>query len=131
MYQIPPEFYYRLHHPRPRFKNNIENVLGYMAFSIAELDGKDEATFNANISQSIRNFSGNASLAEKTVQNWRTEISALFSMVQVSYGRVYATDLSKELADTSNLRKFFLRTVMTFQYPGGFLKSNQIKEINS
>lgn len=130
MYQIPPEFHYRLHHPRPRFKNNIENVLGYMAFSIAELDGKDEATFNANISQAIRNFSGNANLAEKTVQNWRTEISALFSMVQVSYGRVYATDLSKELADTSNLRKFFLRTVMTFQYPGGFLKSNQIKEIN-
>ena len=76
MYQIPPEFYYRLHHPRPRFKNNIENVLGYMAFSIAELDGKDEATFNAKISQSIRNFSGNAGLAEKTVQNWRTEISA-------------------------------------------------------
>ena len=49
MYEVPTRFYQRLHHPRPRFKSNIENVLGYMAFSIAELDGQDESTFKDKI----------------------------------------------------------------------------------
>lgn len=129
MYQTPPDFYYRLHHPRPRFKNDIENVLGYMAFSIAELDGQSEQDFNENISQAIRCFGDNQNKADKTIQNWRTEISALFSMMQVKNGVVNATDLTKELADSSNLRAFFLKIIITFQYPGGFLKSHEIKKM--
>lgn len=129
MYQTPPEFYYRLHHPRPRFKSDIENVLGYMAFSIAELDGQSEQDFNKNISQAIRCFGDNQNKADKTIQNWRTEISALFSMMQVKNGVVNATDLTKELADSSNLRAFFLKIIITFQYPGGFLKSHEIKKM--
>ena len=54
MYEVPAKFYQRLHHPRPRFKKNIENVLGYMAFSIAELDGESEAIFKEKILSSRR-----------------------------------------------------------------------------
>ena len=35
MYKTPPEFYFRLNHVRPRFKNEVESVLGYVAYSIA------------------------------------------------------------------------------------------------
>lgn len=126
MYEVPTRFYQRLHHPRPRFKSNIENVLGYMAFSIAELDGQDESTFKDKILSAINDFPGNSGLAIKTLNNWRTEITALFSMVSTNKGYNFATDLSKELANTTNLKEFFLRFICTFQYPGGFLKSNEI-----
>lgn len=129
MYEIPNIYYQRLHHPRPRFKSNIENVLGYMAFSIAELDGEDELTFKDKILLAIQSFPGNGSLTPKTLNNWRTEISALFSMINLYKKNVIATDLSKELANTTNLREFFLRFVSTFQYPGGFLKNNEIEKI--
>lgn len=37
MYQVPEKYYFRLHHPRPRFKNDVENVLVYMATNISDL----------------------------------------------------------------------------------------------
>ena len=111
MYEVPTRFYQRLHHPRPRFKTNIENVLGYMAFSIAELDGETESVFKENILSAINDFPGNADLTLKTLNNWRTEITALFSMVSTSDGCNFATDLSKELANTTNLKEFFLRFI--------------------
>ncbi|HFE9907331.1 TPA: DUF3883 domain-containing protein [Acinetobacter baumannii] len=129
MYEIPEKFYQRLHHPRPRFKSNIENVLGYMAFSISEFDGETELNFKEKILAAIRDFPGNNDLTLKTLNNWRTEITALFSMVNTKNGYVEATDLSKELANTTNLREFFLRFVLTFQYPGGFLKGREIERI--
>lgn len=129
MYEVPERYYQRLHHPRPRFKSNIENVLGYMAFSIAELDGQDEATFKDKLLSSIKNFLGNSELTIKTLNNWRTEITAIFSMVSTNEGCNFATDLSKELANTTNLKEFFLRFITTFQYPGGFLKNNEIEKI--
>jgi hypothetical protein len=129
MYEVPTRFYQRLHHPRPRFKSNIENVLGYMAFSIAELDGENESVFKEKILSAISDFPGNTGLTLKTLNNWRTEITALFSMVNTNGSCNFATDLSKELANTTNLKEFFLRFISTFQYPGGFLKNNEIEKI--
>lgn len=128
-YKIPDIYYYRLHHPRPRFKSNIENVLGYMAFSIAELDKFSEEVFVERLLDAIHNFRGNENLTKKTLNNWRTEISAIFSMILVEDNHIQATDITKRLADTSNLREFFLRIILTFQYPAGFLKSHEIKKI--
>lgn len=127
MYEIPSEFFFELHHPRPRFKKDRENVFGNMAFSIAELDGTTTKYFRKNIDIAIENISGNKK--PKTIDNWRTEITTLFSMKQELDGKVYATDITKELANTSNLKRFFLRAMLTFQYPGGFLKNRTIKNI--
>ena len=30
-YKVPEEFYFQLHHSRPRFKNDVENVLIFYA----------------------------------------------------------------------------------------------------
>ncbi|OTG86897.1 protein NO VEIN domain-containing protein [Acinetobacter sp. ANC 3832] len=129
MYEVPKKFYQRLHHPRPRFKKNIENVLGYMSFAIVELDGQKKDIFKENISKAIKDYPGNANAALDTVSNWRTEITALFSMMKNYDDHVIATNLCKDLADTANLREFFLRFISTFQHPGGFLKNYKIKEI--
>mgnify|MGYP001950340406 CR=1 FL=1 len=104
MYTIPADYFFRLHHVRPRFKKNIENVLAYMV----ELDGLKNKKFKDEMSEAIRSFSGNEDYADKTIQNWRTEISALFSMIKAVEDKTFATDIAKELADTSNLRRFFL-----------------------
>lgn len=130
MYEIPSEFFFELHHSRPRFKKDKENVFGNMAFSIVELDGTTTKYFKKNIDIAIRNISGNEKVVPKTIDNWRTEITTLFSMKQqLDDGKVYATDITKELANTSNLKRFFLRAMLTFQYPGGFLTSRKIKRI--
>ena len=45
IYQTPDNFYCKLHHPRPRFKNDIENVLGYVASSIVSIGRENEDIF--------------------------------------------------------------------------------------
>ena len=39
-YQIPDEYFFRLHHVRPRFKGDIENVLIYIAEEISRVGEK-------------------------------------------------------------------------------------------
>jgi len=41
-YKIPKEFKFRMHHIRPRFKNDIESVLIYMAESISRLPSMEK-----------------------------------------------------------------------------------------
>ena len=36
-YRIPDEYFFRIHHVRPRFKGDIENVLIYMAEEISKV----------------------------------------------------------------------------------------------
>ena len=31
MYAVPDEYFFRIHHVRPRFKNDVESVLLYVA----------------------------------------------------------------------------------------------------
>ena len=38
---VPDEYYFRIHHSRPRFKDDVENVLIYMATEIAKITEKD------------------------------------------------------------------------------------------
>lgn len=131
MYEIPDIYQCRLHHPRPRFKSNIENVLAFMAFAIAELDGRPVEEFKEGMIEAIAKFPGNEKVVIKTLNNWRTEITVLFSMVSTTDGVNFATEITKELANKTNLRVFFLRMLIAFQYPGGFLKSASIKELLS
>jgi hypothetical protein len=76
-------------------------------------------------------FPGNIDSTEKTINNWRTEIPALFAF--------YTEDKSIDLTKTSKMARFlnenqdltqFLRLFLySFQFPGGHLKANDLKEI--
>ena len=53
MYKIPDKYYQRLHQVRPRFKNDIENVLLYVASEISKLGSQQIDTFNQNLFNSF------------------------------------------------------------------------------
>lgn len=55
-YKIPDEYFFRLHHVRPRFKNDVEEVLLYVATSISEMETLPEKEFNADLNKVLFGF---------------------------------------------------------------------------
>ena len=128
-YVTPSKYCFRLHHVRPRFKNDVESVLGYMAFGVSELGALPKAEFAKALNKYIQEYGANAVRKKKTIDNWRTEIAALFSMYKEHEGVAAGTIISSDLANKSDLPQFFRNFIYTFQYPGGHLKSNAISEM--
>lgn len=131
MYKIPDAYFFRLHHVRPRFKSNVEEVLLYVANSIANLENLPAAQFNAELNQILKGFERNALAAQKTIDNWRTEISALFGFIQEYKGTLFPGRTARRLAENQYLDEFFNYFLYSFQYPGGHLRSDSvIRQIN-
>lgn len=128
MYEVPSEYYFRIHHVRPRFKNDIENVLIFMAQSINSIGNEDNVVFADRMDSIIRTYPGNAHLALKTIKNWRTEISALFGFFEKKDSVTYASRRAAELADRQDLVEFFKKYLYTFQYPGAHIKPDRVVE---
>lgn len=130
MYNVPEEFHYRLHHVRPRFKNNVENVLIYVASALSSLNELPKNDFNAQLNEMIWSFPGNATLTKKTVNNWRTEISALFGFISpgTAKGTLRASQRAIELSDQQDLVAAFKKFLFFFQYPGGHIKPERTLE---
>ena len=81
-YKIPDEYFFRIHHVRPRFKGDIENVLIYMAEEISKVGERPTDEFVSAVNAAIYRYPGNAHRELKTINNWRTEISALFGFIE-------------------------------------------------
>ena len=127
-YRIPSEYYFRIHHVRPRFKGDIENVLFYVAEEIATLGELPRDEFVDKLNKAIQKYPGNAHRAIKTINNWRTEISALFGFIE-------HTDLTDkpgrraiELAEKQDLVECFKVFLYNFQYPGAHIKPRDVLE---
>lgn len=130
-YRIPDEYWHRIHFVRPRFKSNIENVLLYMANECCRIPKCSCEEYNNLYFRAIRMFPGNIDMADKTLHNWRTEIPALFGF--------YKEDRELDITETSSMAFFlhenqdltqFLRLfLMSFQFPGGHMKPQDIKDI--
>lgn len=131
-YKIADEFFFRLHHVRPRFKNDVEEVLLYVATSISEMEIQPEKEFNAELNKVLFGFKKNASSTQKTIDNWRTEISALFSFIQEKGNLLQPSKMAIRLANNQYLDETFNYFLYSFQYPGGHIKSqNIIKQIEA
>ena len=128
MYQVPNKYYFRIHHVRSRFKGNCENVLQYMASIISELDEMKEEEFAKTINESIKLFPGNYNLTTKSVNNWRTEISALFGFFISENGKSRPGNRAKELAENGDLVGTFKYFLYNFQYPGAHIKPHKVGE---
>lgn len=122
LYTVPELHYFRLHHPRPRFKNDIENVLIYIATEIAAIGQKPIKDFISDLDFAIKKYPGNLNKKQKTINNWRTEIDALFSLIEQDGDSLKPSNRAIELATNQDLVKFFKLFCYHFQYPGGFLK---------
>ena len=128
-YEIPEEYYFRIHHCRPRFKGNVENVLIYMATEITRIGDKPKKEFNDELNNAIKCFPGNATLKIKTIDNWRTEISSLFGLFYEDDNHYnHAMRRAKELAENNDLIQFFKLFLYYFQYPGAHIKAQNILE---
>lgn len=128
---LPDKFWHRIHFVRPRFKSNIENVLLYMANECCRIPKCSCEEYNQRYFNAIKMFPGNIDMADKTLHNWRTEISALFSF--------YTEHKDINITETSNMARFlhenqdltqFLRLFLfSFQFPGGHLKPQELQNI--
>lgn len=133
-YIIPDKDYLRIHFVRPRFKSNIENVLLYMANECCKIEPASCREYADKINNAIRLFPGNASLTQKTVDNWRTEISALcaFYTEDKASDRTETSRLSYFLNENQDLTQFFKFLMLSFQFPGGHIKpADNIELINN
>lgn len=131
MYKIPLKYYHRLHQVRPRFKNDVENVLLYVATEISKIEEQNIDDFNNQLFNSIRLYTGNAIKSKKTIDNWRTEIAALFGFIEENNinKTAKAGVIATKLAENQDLIQFFKYFLFYFQYPGGHIKSHKLKEV--
>lgn len=123
-YHIPDKDYLRIHFVRPRFKSNIENVLLYMANECCKIESTSCREYAAKINNAIRLFPGNIDSTQKTIDNWRTEISALcaFYNENKDCDRTETSKLSFFLNENQDLTQFFKFLMISFQFPGGHIK---------
>lgn len=131
MYTVPPQFYYRIHHVRPRFKSDVESVLLFMAEECCKIPNGPYKEYSEAFNAAIRLYPGNERLTDKTINNWRTEISSLFGFYiedkQLNYTQT--GEMAKVLATHQDLMQFFKYFLFTFQYPGGHLKKEEVLDL--
>lgn len=131
-YKIPDEFYYRLHHARPRFKSDVESVLLFISGEVSRLQPANKTDFRQQLNAAIRLYPGNGSVSKKTIDNWRTEISALFGLIEREGEMQKPGRMANLLNENQDLVEFFRYFLYYFQYPGGHLKSQEsLKMINA
>jgi len=130
-YQIPKNYYFRLHHVRPRFKNDVENVLIYVATELSKLPAMPHEKFKKKVNEKIKMYPGNATKTNKTINNWRTEISSLFGLIEydLKKGSSRPGRMALKLTENEDLVEFFKYFCFYFQYPGGHLKPHETKKL--
>jgi hypothetical protein len=129
-YITPSNYFFRIHHVRPRFKGNPEDVLLYMATEIAKIDECDSHTFRDTLNNAVKLYPGNSAKSIKTINNWRTEISSLFAFyIETAKGTAKAGQRALELAENQDLVEMFKKFLFLFQYPGAHVKSGQVLEM--
>lgn len=127
-YRIPDEYFFRIHHVRPRFKGDIENVLIYMAEEIAKVGERPTDEFVSAVNAAIYRYPGNAHRELKTINNWRTEISALFGFIEHTATTDKPGRRAIELAERQDLVECFKVFLYNFQYPGAHIKPKNVLE---
>lgn len=130
-YRVPDACWHRIHFVRPRFKSNIENVLLYMANECCRIPDCASEEYTKRYLNAIRMFPGNIDMSLKTLNNWRTEIPALFGFYEEDKdaGITRTTSMAKFLHEQQDLTQFLRLFLFSFQFPGGHLKPLDLKDI--
>ena len=127
-YKIPNEYYFRVHHVRPRFKGDIENVLIFVANEISKIGERPTNEFVSEVNNAIYRYPGNAQRELKTINNWRTEISALFGFIEHTATTDKPGRRAIELAEREDVVESFKIFLYNFQYPGAHIKPKNVLE---
>lgn len=127
-YRIPDKYFFRIHHVRPRFKSDIENVLIYIAEELSRVGERPVDEFIHAVNAALFRYPGNAHRELKTINNWRTEISALFGFIEHTLDTDRPGLRALELAKYQDLVKSFKIFLYNFQYPGAHIKPKNVLE---
>ncbi len=127
-YKIPEQYYFRIHHVRPRFKGDIENVLIYMAEEIVAVGELPTEEYVSAVNSANYRYPGNGHRELKTINNWRTEISALFGFIEHTDKTDKPGRRAIELAERQDLVESFKILLYNFQYPGAHIKAKNVLE---
>ena len=128
LYEVPKEYYFRIHHCRSRFKSDVENILIFMATEISKLSEQYGIIDDDKLNDAIRHYPENGNKTKKTIDNWRTEISSLFGFFEYVDGKKVAGGLSKHLAQYQDMVEFFKLFLYKFQYPGAHIDVKPLLE---
>lgn len=129
-YKVPEQYYFRIHHVRPRFKGDVEGVLVYIAEEISRIGERPTEEFKDGLNSAIIRYPGNATKELKTINNWRTEIASLFGFVEQNELMVKPGRRALELAQKQDLVEAFKIFLYNFQYPGAHIKPKEtLKQI--
>ena len=128
IYKIPEEYYFRIHHVRPRFKSDIENVLIYVSEELYRVGERPIDEFIQAVNAALYRYPGNAHRELKTINNWRTEISALFGFIEHTDTTEKPGRRAIELAENQDLVESFKIFLYNFQYPGAHIKPKNVLE---
>lgn len=128
LYEVPQEYYFRIHHCRSRFKGDVENVLIFMATEISKLSEEYGNIDDEKLNDAIRHYPGNGNKTKKTIDNWRTEISSLFGFFEYDGNKKSAGYIAKHLAQYQDMVEFFKLFLYSFQYPGAHIDVNSLLE---
>jgi hypothetical protein len=100
-----------------------------MATEISKLSPMSSDNFAVAVNSAIRRFPGKSMSTKKTIDNWRTEISALFGFIEHDEKIDKCGNRAKELSENGDLIEFFKTFLFNFQYPGSHLNTNNIAEL--
>lgn len=128
VYTTPDEFFFRLHHVRPRFKSDLENVLFFMSEEITRIGELPRKEFVRELNNAIFQYPGNIVRSEKTINNWRTEISSLFGFIESTPESFKPSLRAQELSQRQDLVESFKIFLFNFQYPGAHIKAERVLE---
>ena len=127
-YKIPAEFHYPLHFPRSRYSAALEDMLLMFSSAIVSNRTMGEEEFVSSLNSTIRKFSG-SHLGSKTIDNHRTEMTALFGLVYRVDDEVNASSRLATLHETQDTPRFFKSLARKFQFPAGLLKPKTNRDL--
>jgi hypothetical protein len=100
-------------------------VLLFVCSEISKITKKPDRDFAVELNNVIRLYPGNNKSTEKTINNWRTEISSLFGLIEYDASDSWPGRMALMLAEKQDLISFFRYFLYYFQYPGGHLKPEE------
>lgn len=87
--------------------------------------------YNKRYFNAIKMFPGNIGMTRKTLDNWRTEIPALFGFYKENKETdiTETTQMAVFLHENQDLTQFLRLFLYSFQFPGGHMKAVDVKDI--